>query len=286
MTGIFVLIIIVLTSIACSLIGNFLVLRKLSLMGDAISHAVLPGIVFAFILAGTLDSSLYLPFAIIFAVLMSLIIQWFSDRISVSRESIIGIVFTALFSIGVILLVQYADNVHLDQDAVLFGQVEFSAFNKLIINGLDLGPIAIWNMGIVLFLNILFVALFYKEFKISSFDSEFSDSVGFSSRKIHYLIMILTSITVVAAFEAVGAVLVVALLVVPAATSFLISKQLLRMILFTFVFALLAAVSGYYFAIYLDASIAGSVSMCLGLIMFLVVVIQNLKRYLFIKKNF
>ena len=286
MTGIFVLIIIVLTSIACSLIGNFLVLRKLSLMGDAISHAVLPGIVFAFILAGTLDSSLYLPFAIIFAVLMSLIIQWFSDRISVSRESIIGIVFTALFSLGVILLVQYADNVHLDQDAVLFGQVEFSAFKKLIINGFNLGPVAIWNMGFVLILNILFVALFYKEFKISSFDSEFSDSVGFSSRKIHYLIMILTSITVVAAFEAVGAVLVVALLVVPAATSFLISKQLLRMILFTFVFAVLAAVLGYYFAIYLDASIAGSVSMCLVLIMLIVVMIQNLNRYLSIKKNF
>ena len=270
MTGIFVLIIIVLTSIACAIIGNFLVLRKLSLMGDAISHAVLPGIVIAFFVAGTLDSSIFFVFAVLFAVITSMIIQWLSDHIKVSRESIIGIVFTALFAMGVILLVQFADNIHLDQDAVLFGQVEFAAFHRLIIQGVDLGPLAIWNMGFVLILNILFVSLFYKELKISSFDSQLSDSLGFSSKKMHYLIMVLTAITVVAAFEAVGAVLVVALLVVPAATAYLISTKLSQMIVLSFFFAIIASVLGYYFAIFVDGSIAGSVAMVLGVLLFLV----------------
>ncbi len=285
MTGIFVLIIIVLTSIACAIIGNFLVLRKLSLMGDAISHAVLPGIVIAFFVAGTLDSSMFFVFAVLFALIMSMIIQWFSDHIRVSRESIIGIVFTALFALGVILLVQFADNIHLDQDAVLFGQVEFAAFHRLIIQGVDLGPLALWNMGFVLALNILFVSLFYKELKISSFDSQLSDSLGFSSKKMHYLIMILTAITVVAAFEAVGAILVVALLVVPAATSYLISTNLFQMIVLSFFFAVISSVLGYYFAIFVDGSIAGSVAMILGSLLFVVLFLQKIYRCCLLKKH-
>ncbi len=285
MTGIFVLIIIVLTSIACAIIGNFLVLRKLSLMGDAISHAVLPGIVIAFFVAGTLDSSVFFVFAVLFAVITSMIIQWLSDHIKVSRESIIGIVFTALFAMGVILLVQFADNIHLDQDAVLFGQVEFAAFHRLIIKGVDLGPLALWNMSFVLALNILFVSLFYKELKISSFDSQLSDSLGFSSKKMHYLIMVLTAITVVAAFEAVGAVLVVALLVVPAATAYLISTKLSQMIVLSFLFAVIASVLGYYFAIFVDGSIAGSVAMVLGSLLFVVLFLQKIYRYCLLKKN-
>lgn len=285
MTGIFVLIIIVLTSIACAMIGNFLVLRKLSLMGDAISHAVLPGIVIAFFVSGTLDSSMFFVFAVLFALIMSMIIQWFSDHIRVSRESIIGIVFTALFALGVILLVQFADNIHLDQDAVLFGQVEFSAFHRLIIQGVDLGPLALWNMGFVLALNILFVSLFYKELKISSFDSQLSDSLGFSSKKIHNLIMVLTAITVVAAFEAVGAILVVALLVVPAATAYLISTNLSQMIVLSFFFAVISSVLGYYFAIFVDGSIAGSVAMILGSLLFVVLFLQKIYRCCLLKKH-
>jgi len=276
MTQLIALAVTVLTAIACSLIGNFLVLRRLSLMGDAISHAVLPGIIVAFFLAGSLESPLFFLLSVIFALMMAVAIQWITDHLKVSQESIIGIVFTFLFALGVILLVQFAGNVHLDQDAVLFGQVEFSAWNKLVVAGVDLGPRSLWTMGVVLLVNLSFITMFYKELKITTFDPGSAQSLGISPKKMHYLVMLLTAITVVAAFEAVGVILVVALLVVPAATAFLISRRLLNMIILSAVYAIFASVAGYNFALYLDASIAGSVAMFTGVGLMLTFFIQKL----------
>jgi manganese/zinc/iron transport system permease protein len=275
MTQLFVLLITVLTAMACALMGNFLVLRRLSLVGDAISHAVLPGIIIAFFFAGSLESPLFFLFAVVFAVLMAVIIQWIVERSRVSQESIIGIVFTALFALGVVLLVRYVDNVHLDQDAVLYGQVEFSAWNKLVVRGVDLGPRSLWTMGAVFILNLLAILGFYKELKITTFDPGAADSLGISSKKMHYLIVILTSITIVAAFEAVGAILVVALLVVPAATAFLVSNRLHYMILLSLFFALLSGIGGYLFAIFIDGSVAGSVAMVAGVLLMLIVLVNK-----------
>ena len=271
MTEFFVLLITVCTAVACALIGNFMVLRKLSLMGDAISHAILPGIIVAFFLAGNLTSPLFFVLSVIFALIMAGLIQWISENVKVSSESIVGIVFTALFALGVILLVQFAGNVHLDQDAVLYGQVEFSAWNRLIINGVDIGPRALWTMGFVLLLNLSMILIFYKELKVSTFDPALAKSLGFSPRKMHYLVMTLIAITVVAAFEAVGAVLVVALLIVPAVTAYLCSNRLSLMILLSVIFAILSSVSGYFFAFEIDGSIAGSVAVASGLVLALVV---------------
>lgn len=272
MTELFVLIIIVLTAVGCSLVGNFLVLRKLSLMGDAISHAVLPGIVVAFLFVGHLDSPLFFLMAVFFAVLMAFFIQWITDRVSISRESVIGIVFTALFALGVLMLVQFADNVHLDQDAVLFGSVEFSALNRFEVFGVDIGPRSLWMMGTVFLVNLVLILIFYKEFKLTTFDPGLARSLGFSVKKMHYLLMIMTAITVVAAFEAVGAILVVALLVVPAATAYLLSQRLVVMMFLSAFFAAVAAVAGFWFALYFDVSTAGSVAMMAGLGLMIVVI--------------
>lgn len=283
MTELFVLIIIVLTAVGCSLVGNFLVLRRLSLMGDAISHAVLPGIVVAFLFIGHLDSPLFFIMSVIFAVFMAIFIQWITDRVTISRESVIGIVFTALFALGVLMLVQFADNVHLDQDAVLFGSVEFSALNRFVVFGMDIGPRSLWMMGFVLLTNLILVGLFYKEFKISTFDPALARSLGFSVKKMHYLLMVMTAITVVAAFEAVGAILVVALLIVPAATSYILSERLGFMIILSAIFAAISALAGFWFALYFDVSTAGSVAMMCGVIMFLVVVSKAIWQLLFIR---
>lgn len=263
-----VLLITIITAIACSLIGNFLVLRKLSLIGDAISHAILPGLLIAFFIVGTLDSPLFFALAVIFALGMTMIIQFLVDQVKVSQESIIGIVFTLFFAIGVILLVQFAENVHLDQDAVLYGQVEFSAINHLKAFGHDFGPRSLWTMGFVFILNLVSILLFYKEFKLVSFDPGLAKSLGFNARKVHYLMMALTSITVVAAFEAVGAILVVALLVVPPMTAYLFAKKISGMLILSAVFALLSALGGYYLAVYVDGSIAGSVATISGVLLF------------------
>lgn len=265
-----VLLITIITALACSLIGNFLVLRRLSLIGDAISHAILPGLIVAFFMVGTLDSPLFFGLSVIFALLMTVLIQFLVDKIKVSQESIIGIVFTAFFALGVLLLVQFAENVHLDQDAVLYGQVEFSAISHLKVFGIDLGPRSLITMSFVFLLNLLLISLFYKEFKMISFDPGLAKSLGFSTKRMHYLMMALTSITVVAAFEAVGAILVVALLVVPAMTAYLVSKRLSVMIFISAFFATLSAVFGYFLAVYFDGSIAGSVAAISGVFLFLV----------------
>ena len=276
MTQILVLIITVLTALGCALIGNFLVLRKLSLMGDAISHAILPGIVVAFLFVGTLDSPTFFLLAVAVAILMAVFVQFIVERTRVSQESVIGIVFTALFAIGVIMLVQFANNVHLDQDAVIYGSVEFSAWNKLMINGVDIGPRSLWTMGFVFLLNLLMILLFWKELKITTFDKQLAHSLEISPKKVHYLTVILTSVTIVAAFEAVGAILVVALLIVPPATAYLLSNRLSVMVGLSLVFAVLASVLGYLLAFTVDGSIAGSVATMAGVILVLVVAIQKI----------
>lgn len=278
MTEFFVLLITIVTAVACALVGNFMVLRRLSLMGDAISHAILPGIIVAFFMAGSLHSPLFFLLSVIFSLVMAAFIQWISDHVKVSSESIVGIVFTALFAFGVIMLVQFANNVHLDQDAVLYGQVEFSAFDTLTVNGVDFGPLALWTMGFVLILNLAMIFIFYKELKLSTFDPAFAKSLGFSQRKIHYLLMTLIAITVVSSFEAAGAVLVVALLIVPAVTAYLCSNRLELMIGLSVVFAILSSVGGFFFAFEIDGSIAGSVAVMSGILLFAVAAGQKFFR--------
>ena len=267
MTALYLLIILILTAMTCALIGNFLVLRRMALVGDAMSHSMLPGILIAFFIAGTLDSPLFFLFAALFAVLMSRMVDFLIDKVGVFQESAIGIIFTFLFSLGVVMLVQFAGDVHIDTHAVLYGNAEFAAFEKLMVGGQSLGPKALWTMGVMFVLNLIFVVLYYKEWKVTTFDESFSRSVGISPRVMHYLLIGLTSLTVVSAFEVVGVVLVVALLVVPGATAHFFAGKLWQMILWSLVFALMAAVGGYYAAFALDLSLSGSVAVVSGVIM-------------------
>lgn len=278
MTSIIILSILILTALACSLPGVFLVLRRMSLIGDAISHSVLPGIVIAFLIIGTLESPLFFVLAVVFAVLMTWFVQLITDNVKISRESVIGIVFTFLFSLGVVMLVQFANDVHLDQDAVLFGQVEFSAFNKLVVNGLDLGPRSLWIMGSVFLLNLLVLGLFAKEMKVSTFDPGFAKSVGVPVRFMHYLLTTLTAISVVAAFEVTGPILVVALLVIPPLSAYVIAKTLSGMFILSFIYAITASVSGFTLAALFDVSIAGTTAFIAGVLLILTVLLRRFFR--------
>jgi len=273
------MIIVILATLTCALIGNFLVLRKLSLMGDAISHAVLFGIVMAFFIVGTLHSIWFFILSVLFAVFLGFIVQWIVERVSISRESIIGVVFTFFFALGVLLIVQFAGNIHLDTHAVLFGSVEFSVFERFVFLSFDLGPKSMWTLGAVFLLNIFLIKLFYKELKITTFDPNFATSVGISPKLIHYLVMFLTSITVVTAFEAVGAILVVALLVVPVVTSYIFNKRLNFMIGYSLFFALLSSIVGYLFSVYFDVSVAGAVAFISGVILCFVVILYKMFAY-------
>jgi len=258
------------TAVACALPGVFLVLRRMSLMSDAISHAILLGIVLAFFVTEDIASPLLIIAAAATGVLTVSLVELLNRTRLVKEDASIGLVFPVLFSIGVILISRFAGNVHLDVDAVLLGELAFAPFNRLVLFGQDVGPKALYIMGSILILNLIFLFLFYKELKLATFDAGLAVALGFSPGLIHYGLMSVVSITAVGAFDAVGSILVVALMIAPPATAYLLTDNLPRMIGLSALTGVLSAVSGYWLAHFLDASIAGSMASMAGVLFGLV----------------
>lgn len=255
-----------LVSVACVIPGVFLVLRGLSLMSDAISHATLLGVVLTFFIVPSLDSPLLMLGATIGGVLTAILTEALIKTGKIKQDAAVGLIFPLFFSLGVILINQYAGNIHLDSDVVLFGEIALAPFNRLTHLGIDLGPIGIWKMGLITGLNAVLVFLFYKELKVSTFDAGLAASVGISPLIIHYALMCVTSLTAVAAFDSVGSILVVALMITPPATSLLLTRSLKKALIISVVLAITASVLGYELASILDVSISGSIATMTGII--------------------
>ncbi|MCT4620573.1 MAG: metal ABC transporter permease [Marinisporobacter sp.] len=262
----------IVVAVACVIPGVFLILRRMSMMSDAISHTILLGVVLGFFITHDLTS----PLLIIGAALMGTITVYLVELIHksklVSEDASIGLIFPFLFSIGVILISMHAEDVHLDTDAVLLGEIAFAPFNRLIIGGRDIGPKGLYIMSSILVLNILYLILFYKELKLSTFDEKLAVVLGFSPIFIHYSLMTLVSITAVGAFDSVGAILVVAFMVGPPATAYLLTDDLKKMIFLSVGIGILSSVLGYWMAAFFDVAIAGCMALMVG-ITFLVVFI-------------
>lgn len=265
-SGTVILITGIICAMACALPGTFLILRRMAMMTDAISHAILPGLVFGYWMAGSANIVVGAVGATAAAIITVTLVEALQRTRRVEGAEAMGIVFPAMFALGTILISRYFAQVHLDTDAILYGNIEFSAFDRLVVSGRDLGPQSLWVMGILLVLNISVLALLYKELKISTFDPALSQSLGFSPTLIHYLLMLLLSITTVGAFTAVGAILVVALVIVPAATAYLLTERLLHMIVGSAIIGALGAIGGYWLAIILDGSISGGIVTMLGIL--------------------
>lgn len=259
-----------LVAIACAIPGTFLVLRKMAMISDAISHSILPGIVVGFFITQDLNSPLLILLAAFTGVITVVMVERIQKTGLVKEDTAIGLVFPALFSIGVIMIAKNANDVHLDVDAVLLGELAFAPFDRLFIAGTDVGPKSLWVIGSILAVTIGLLVAFFKELKISTFDAGLAASLGFSPAIIHYGLMTVASVTTVGAFDAVGAILVVALMIAPAAAAYLLTTDLKKMLGLAVFFGVLSAISGYWFAHWLDASIAGSITTMLGLL-FLVV---------------
>ncbi|AWH73525.1 zinc ABC transporter permease [Dokdonia sp. Dokd-P16] len=253
-------------AIACAIPGVFLVLRKMALISDAISHSILPGIVIGFFITEDLNSPLLILLAAVTGVITVVMVESIQKTGLVKEDTAIGLVFPALFSIGVILIAKNANDVHLDVDAVLLGELAFAPFDRLIIAGTDVGPKSLWVMGAILSITVGMLFAFFKELKVSTFDAGLSAALGFSPVVLHYGLMTISSVTVVGAFEAVGAVLVVALMIAPAATAYLLTSDLKKMLVLSVIFGVFSAIGGYWMAHFLDASIAGSMTTVLGLV--------------------
>ncbi|MCL4128016.1 UNVERIFIED_CONTAM: hypothetical protein GTU68_009005 [Idotea baltica] len=229
------------------------------MISDAISHSILPGIVIGFFITQDLNSPLLIVLAALTGVLTVFLVERIQKTGLVKEDTAIGLVFPTLFSIGVILIAKNANDVHLDVDAVLLGELAFAPFDRLMISSIDLGPKSLWIIG-----------AFFKELKISTFDKGLATSLGFSPILIHYGLMTVSSITTVGAFDAIGAILVVAFMIAPAATAYLLTTDLKKMLGLTILFGVFSAISGYWLAHGLDASIAGSITTMLGLLFLIV----------------
>ena len=254
----------VLSASACALIGVFLILRRSAMMADAISHAILPGIVLGYFLAD--GPSLLLGFlgAVLASTLTVTLVAALQRSRKVDENSAIGIVFPAMFALGTVVVSKWYSNVHLDTDAILYGNIEFSYFDRLLIGGRDLGPQGIWIMSLLVVLNLLFLGLFYKELKLTTFDGALAAAIGFSPVVMHYAIMGMLSVTTVGAFTAVGAILVIAMVIVPAATAYLLTEKLSMMLILAVAIGAVSSLAGVRFAIWLDLSVSGSMVMMTG----------------------
>lgn len=240
-------------AMACALPGAFLVLRRMSMMGDAISHAVLPGLALGYLLTGDRSSPWLFALAAVAGLLTAFFTQWINRFGKLDRGASMGIVFTALFALGLVLLVKTADRVDLDPSCVLYGALELTPLEvawRLHFAGSWIEvPRAALVTGLCLLLNIAVTSLLLKEWRISSFDPALAQTLGFSSTFLHYLLMMLVAMTAVAVFEAVGSILVIAMLIVPPATALMLASSLTGMLVLSAFFAALAAVFGHLAAI-------------------------------------
>jgi ABC-type Mn2+/Zn2+ transport system permease subunit/Mn-dependent DtxR family transcriptional regulator len=258
--------------VACALVGCYLVLRRMSLMGDAIAHAVLPGLVIAFVFSGSLNIVPLFIGAAVIGLLTTFLTQTLHQYGRVPTDASMGVVFTSLFALGVVLLKRYVTGLHFDVSCVWEGSLANAALDTFLLAGWEL-PRQLRTVLPVVLLNLAVVLVFWKELKISSFDAELSTSMGFSATAMHYLLMALVAVTTVASFEAVGSILVVAMLIVPPATAQLLCDRLGRMVIVACVFAVLSSVLGYWFAARWNVSPAGAMAVVAGAMYGLVVLL-------------
>ncbi|MGE3316627.1 MAG: metal ABC transporter permease, partial [Planctomycetaceae bacterium] len=264
-----------LAAMACALPGVYLVLRRQSMMGDALSHSVLLGLVTGFVAvhkifaAEWISRSSYESIrqpamfvgALVVGVLTAVLTEWVQKLGRVDSTAALGVVFTTLFALGLLLIRIEADSVHIDPDCVLYGTIETVVLDT--VGNSDVPRAAIAN-GAVLAVGLLLMLLFYKELKISAFDPELATTLGINARVLHYTLMAATSITLVAAFESVGSILVIAMLIVPAATASLLTERLSVMILLSLVIATVSSLRGHAAAITLPEVVFGSLGFPVG----------------------
>lgn len=254
---------------SCGLLGTFLVLRNMAMIGDAISHSVLPGIVIAYIIYGERSNLIILIGAALMGVFTTFLIEFIHKKIKLYTDATIGITYTWLFALGIIMVSLFTNNVDIDQDCVLYGDI-----NYIILKGSYFDTfLALTNLIIV----ILFIIFCYKALLITSFDEQYSKTKGIKTNYWQYILMFFVSLTTVFSFESVGAILVVGLLIIPPSTALLVTKNLRKVLLLTLIFGLTSSIFGYYLAILINSSISGCMILIAGLQFIAIILLKKLK---------
>lgn len=266
-----------LVAVSAGLLGCFLVLRRMSMIGDAISHAVLPGIVIAYLVSGNREPLTMLIGAGSLGLVATFMIEYLRKKAKVQGDAAIGVTFTFLFSIGIILISLFANQVDIDQDCVLYGEIAYVPIDTLITDsGQNIGPRPVYLLGGMLIVIVAFIYLFFKQLSLSAFDPAFATAIGISTTLWHYLLMGLVSMTTVVSFESVGAILIINFLIGPPSIAFLLTESLKKMLLYTVIIGIVVAIIGGLAAAYLDVSVAGSMAVTTGILFALVFINSRL----------
>lgn len=259
-----VLITAVLIALSCAWVGSFLLFRGLAMMGDALSHSVLPGLVLAYLISGSRHNIAMLLGAVLVGLLTAVFIEWLATRMKVKGDAAIGLAYTSFFALGIVLITRYTAGVDLDQDCVLYGELLYVPFDGLKLFGISWGPKALYT-SLFMFLVVVFsLILGYKGLKISSFQPDYAASLGLSMAFWHYGLMGLTSMVTVFSFESVGALLVVGFLVVPGAAAWLMVKDLKKLLVIAAVISVLSCILGYALALLINSALAPAIGSVMG----------------------
>lgn len=242
---------------ACAIPGVFLLLGKQSMFGHGVVHAVLPGLVIAFLITQSRDLGAVLVGATIAAILTGVFTQMVHRSGHVEEGASLGVVFTSMFALGLLLIRVSVDSVHLDPDCVLFGILETSVVDAVLFNEI---PRVTLHGATILLLNLVLVSLFFKELRIATFDPALASAMGLRPKLINYGIMISTAVTAVLAFESVGSIIVIAMMIAPAATAFLLTRSLLPMLLVSLTTAAATALFGHLFALHVPAVVFNAIT--------------------------
>lgn len=257
---------------ACGIIGNYLLLRRMALVGDAISHSILLGLIVAFLIFKHVDTPIMFAGALGAGLLTVAIIEFIHKQTRVKVDSAICIAFTTLFALGVTLVssAEAGGPVHIDADCVLYGDIALVPLEPPLMWGhIALGPPSILRMIVVTIALVIAVLFFYKELLVTSFDPGLSKSMGLRTGVWHYGLMTALSLVIVSAFESVGAILAVAMLIVPAMFAAQLSSRLPVRLLLTVLHSALSALLGYHLSIWLRCSAAGAMTVS-GAVLFAV----------------
>lgn len=263
---------------SCALVGVLLVLRRLSLLGDAISHSVLLGIVLSYLVMGERSEVAMMLGALMMGLLTAWLTQWLQKNPLLKSDVSIGMVFTSFFALGVVLISVYAGQIDLDQECVLYGEIAFVPFDTVIWGDQSIGPRAFWLALVVFVINIVVIAMAFERFKLMTFHPLLAVSLGISAPFWYGLLMAQVSLTTVASFDAVGAILVVALLVIPASSAYLIAHSLKAMMGWALAYSQVAVLLGYGVAVWLDSAIAASIAVMAGVLLLLTIAIQQIMK--------
>lgn len=240
------------TAMACGILGPILVMRRLSMTADALSHSVLLGIVLAFLVILRVDSIYLKLSAALFGLLTVLLVEFISNKSKIKKDDSLAIVFPVFFALAVILITRFCRNAHLDVEIVLMGNPLFAPFIRMFNM-----PKSMFLMGIMFIINLLFIIIKHREISMVCFDEEFAKMQDINLTLLYTIFMTLVSLTAVLAFDSVGGILVISFLIAPAAAACLFTKNFNNTIILTLLIGVLSSFLGYYFGIRYNVSLSG-----------------------------